>query len=361
MADVDYAVIMAGGKGERFWPLSTSRRPKQLLSLVGEETLLAQAVNRLTGLIPPERVFVITNADLVEASRAAAPTVPPENIIGEPVGRDTAAAIALGALLVQARDPDACFCVLTADHVIGDLDLYREVLRQSLHYARKENVLITIGMQPDTPSTGYGYIRSGSAVHEQSGISFLKAEQFVEKPDAATAQSYLDSGDYYWNSGMFIWSAQSLEKALRKHQPALGELMDRLRPVIGTDQFMEGLTEAYASISKISIDYALMEKADNIVMVRGTFAWDDVGSWPALARHFAADAANNVAIGSSAAHDSSGNIVYSKGRLTALVGVQDMIVVQTDGVTLICPRDRAQEVKKLVEQLKQSGNYDEVL
>lgn len=350
-----YAVILAGGRGERFWPLSRSHRPKQLLSLVGDETLLAQAVQRLAGLIPPERVFVITNIDLVEASCAAAPQLPPENIVGEPVGRDTAAAVALACALVKARDPEAAFCILTADHVIGDLDIYRNTLRQSLLLAQQQDVLITIGMQPTEPSTGYGYIHAGSKVDTADGIDFFNAYRFVEKPNVEKAREYIASGDYYWNSGMFIWSVSAVEKALGQHRPGLATLIGQLLPTIGTEEFAGALEVAYADLEKISIDYALMEKADNIRMVRGTFAWDDVGAWPALENHFDRDADGNVALGECATVDAGNNIVFSKDRLTALIGVTDLVVVQAEDATLICPRDRAQEVKKLVERLKQAG------
>jgi mannose-1-phosphate guanylyltransferase len=356
-----YAVILAGGRGERFWPLSTSKRPKQLLSLVGERSLLAQAVDRLQGLIPPERVYVITNEDLVEASCLAAPELPAENIVGEPFGRDTAAAAALGAALVKAKDPSASFCVLTADHIIGDLDRYRATLDQGLDLAQREDVLITIGIQPAEPSTAYGYIEATQERVAAAGVQFLKADRFVEKPDADTAKGYVDSGRFFWNSGMFIWSVRALQSALARHRPALAEMIDRLVPTVGTSEFLPALAGEYEALEKISIDYALMEKADNILMARGTFAWDDVGSWPALENHFAADEDGNITIGDSAAVDAAGNIVYSKGRLTALIGVQDLVVVQAEEVTLICPRERAQDIKKMVEKLRQRGGYDQVL
>ena len=356
-----YAVILAGGRGERFWPLSTVQRPKQLLSLVGERSMLAQAVERLEGLIPPERVLVITSRDLVEATRAAAPECPPENIIGEPVGRDTAAAVALGAALIKARDPEAVFCVLTADHVIGDLEVFRSTLEAGLNLAQQRDVLITIGITPTAPSTGYGYIEVGDAVEPPGPVAFHQALRFVEKPDAATAQRYLDTGRFYWNSGMFIWSVRTVEAALRRHAPPLSELIDQLLPVVGGADFESALESAYGPLQRISVDYALMEKADNILMARGTFAWDDVGSWPALENHFAQDAAGNTLIGRCEALEAGSNLVYSEGRLTALIGVQDLVVVQAEGVTLICPRDRAQDVKKLVEQLKQKGDYTPLL
>ncbi len=356
-----YAVILAGGKGERFWPLSTSRRPKQLVTLVGDEPLLAQSVTRLKGLIPPERICVITNDDLVDACRQAVPELPKNNIIGEPVGRDTAAAAALGAVWVKAQNPDAVFCILTADHVIGDLDVYRATLRESFALAHRERVLITIGITPTEPSTGYGYIEGGDLYARNGTVEFLEARRFVEKPDQKTAESYIASKRFFWNSGMFIWSVAAFEEGVRTHRPSLTSIFDELLPCVGTVSFPSQLAETYDRLEKISIDYALMEKANNIIMVRGTFSWDDVGAWPALENHFERDEDNNVSIGDCKAVDADGNIVYSKDRLTALVGVSNLVVVQSDGVTLICPRDRAQDIKQLVSKLKETGRYDDLL
>ena len=361
MSTPHYAVILAGGRGERFWPLSTSRHPKQLLSLVGDTPLLAQAVDRLEGLIEPDHVFVITNTDLVDASRRAAPSLPPGNVIGEPVGRDTAAAVALGAALVKARAPNGAFCILTADHIINDLPLYRDTLREGLALAHAQDVLLTIGIHPTKPATGYGYIESGEPVSHAGRIEFFRATRFVEKPDLATAEAYLSSGSYYWNAGMFMWSVASLEKAFGIHRPQLADLIATLVPAIQADALAPALEREYAALEKISIDYALMEKADNIVMAKGTFPWDDVGSWSALENHFDPDEDDNIRVGAAELLNSSGNIVISGNRLTALIGVSDLIVVQADGATLVCPKDKAQDVRKLVEQLRAAKQYDEIL
>jgi mannose-1-phosphate guanylyltransferase len=362
MGTKNFAVILAGGKGERFWPLSNSRQPKQFLSLVGEKTLLAQAVDRLEGLIPPERVYVITNGELVEAARAAAPALPAENIIGEPMGRDTAAAIALGAALVKKQDPGAAFTVLTADHIIGDLEVFRQTISDGLALALEQDVLVTIGISPDSPSTGYGYIEAGGLlVKTEPGTEFFSAQRFVEKPDKPTAEEYVAAGNYMWNSGMFIWSAKAIETAFGKHRAPLKTLMDTLEPVVGTSEFDGVLKAEYEKLEKISIDYAVMEKADNVVTAKGTFAWDDVGAWPAIENHFEANGQGNVVIGKGESLDAAGNIVVSRDRLTALIGVQDLVVVQAEGVTLICPKKRAQDVKKLVHQLKEKGTYGDVL
>ncbi|NLX25483.1 MAG: mannose-1-phosphate guanylyltransferase [Lentisphaerae bacterium] len=356
-----YAVIMAGGKGERFWPLSTSRHPKQLLALVGDKPLIAQAVDRLEGLVPPENVFVVTNADLVKATQKAAPQLPPGNVIGEPIGRDTAAAVACGGALVKARDENGVFTVLTADQVMGDLDLFSSTLKGGMDLAEQNDILVTIGIKPTFPATGFGYIEMGAPFDSVEGVAFRKADRFVEKPDEATAAEYLSTGKFYWNSGMFIWSVRSLEKAFAAHCPEMHELMNVLSLYALDGKIDDGMAATYPALGKISVDYALMEKADNIVMACGTFAWDDVGSWPALQSHFPQDAAGNTAVGSVEMLDASGNIVLSKDRLTAVIGLDNVVIVQAEGVTLVCPKDRAQDIKQMVVALREKGGYDELL
>ncbi len=356
-----YAVILAGGRGERFWPLSTYRRPKQLLSLVSEKALLAQAVDRLSGLIPPERVLVLTNADLVEATRVAAPALPEANIVGEPVGRDTAPAVALATALVKARDPKGVFCILTADHIIGNIDIFQATLRDAMTLAATRNVLITIGIPPTSPATGYGYIEIGDPVEGDGGTMFNQARRFVEKPDLDTAQRYVASEDYVWNSGMFIWSVTSIEKALFQHRPVLASIIDTICQEARAGRLALCLAKIFPEVEKISIDYAVMEKAMNILVARGSFAWDDVGSWNALANHVPADALGNAVTGRCAMIDSSGNIVYSRDRLTALVGARNLIVVQADGVTLVCDRSRDQDIKKMVALLRDDPSAQELL
>ena len=361
MQDNRYAVIMAGGKGERFWPLSTSKRPKQVLSLVGGRPMLAQAVERLTNFIPPERVIVITNSSLVDVSREAVPELPAENVIGEPFGRDTAAACALGAAIVKARCENGSFCILTADHVIKDIDIFQDTLRAGFDLAEADDCIVTIGIKPTFPSTGFGYIESDDAVATDSETAFFKAKRFVEKPDVATAQHYMDSGSFFWNSGMFIWSADTLLNAVGRYEAPLLAMAKAIQPVVDSNQFDATLEAEYSKLEKISIDYAVMEKADNIVTASGTFRWYDVGSWPALEDHFEKNESSNVIVGDCQAIESTGNIVVSQDRLTALIGVDDLVVVQANGVTLVCPKDRAQDVKAMVQLLGADGSYEGIL
>jgi mannose-1-phosphate guanylyltransferase len=357
-----YAVIMAGGKGERFWPLSTAKRPKQVLTLFGDKPMLAMALDYLRGLIPPERVFVITSADLVDATCKAAPHIPRKNVIGEPFGRDTAAVCALASALVKAKNPDGIFCILTADHIIGNVKLFQATLRESIQIARKNDVLITIGIKPTYPSTGFGYIEAAETFGNKSkAVKFRKVKRFVEKPDIKTAERYLRLNKFFWNSGMFVWSVKSLQSALRKHAKQLHAMAERMLPAVGTGEFNRRLKKEYAKLDKISVDYALMEKADNIVMAQGTFGWDDVGSWAALQNHFKADSSRNVMIGACENIGAEGNIVVSRERLTALIGVKDLVVVQAENATLICAKERAQDVRKMVHQLAKSGKHGNVL
>jgi mannose-1-phosphate guanylyltransferase len=362
MSNAFHAVIMAGGRGERFWPLSTSRTPKQLLSIFGGKPLIQAAVDRLEGLVPPERIFVITNGDLVDATAAAAPGLPRANIIGEPFGRDTAAACACGLALVKAHAPDGAFCVLTADHIIGDHEVFRTTLRESLERALREDVLLTIGIRPTFASTGYGYIEAGDRIEADGATRFRRARRFVEKPDAETAARYVGEGRYFWNSGMFIWSVRAFEAALARHRPPLAEMVSRLdASVVTGGAFAAALGREYERLEKISVDYAIMEHADNIVMAEGAFEWDDVGSWPSVENHFPRNESGSVVVGAAEELDARDNIVLSQDRLTALIGVRDLVVIQAAGATLICPKDRAQDVKQMVARLSRIEAYRDLL
>ncbi len=355
-----YAVIIAGGRGERFWPLSTSRSPKQLLRLFGGQSLLAQAVERLDGLVPPERRFLITTSEIRDAVLADVPAIPPDQIIGEPYGRDTAAAIALACALVRQRDPAAAFCVLTADHLIRPADRFREDLRLCLESAlADDDRLLTIGIPPAYPAEGFGYLETDS---DHDDGSFRAVRRFVEKPDQARAESYVAAGNYYWNSGMFVWSVKALAQAFERHQPALYRMMDMIPQQATPDALTEQLATIYADLEKISIDYALMEKAENVWMLPAGFEWHDVGSWSAVSEHFPADQAGNTAVGLNALVDSANNIVVGPDdHLVALLGVNDLTVVNSGRATLVCRRDKIQEIKRVVEALKQSAHYRDFL
>ncbi len=346
-----YAVILAGGSGERFWPLSTKARPKQFISLFSGRPLLTLAVERLEGVIPADRIYVITAERLVDDTAAAARNVPRVNIIGEPCKRDTAPAIAVACGLVKKRDPEGVVCILTADQLMSDMQTFQRTLTDSVEIAARNDVIVTMGIQPTYPATGFGYIRAGAPVEGATVTEFYHSEGFVEKPDEDKALEYLNSGRYFWNAGMFIWSTRVMSAALARCAPDLCELCDLIAECEGYDEQSEVLNRSYPALRSISIDYAVMEHVDNIVMARGSFGWDDVGSWPAVAGHFAADMNGNVVIGSCEQMDCSNNIVVSEERLTALIGVRGLVVVHSDNATLICPRDRAEQVKKLIRRI----------
>lgn len=334
-----HAFILAGGRGERFWPLSTFARPKQFCSLFGGTPLLAQAVGRLRGLVPEANIRVITSADLVPATRAALPGLPAANVIGEPVGRDTAAAVALACGIVSREDPAGVALVLPADPLIADEGAYRDALRLAAEQAARAPVIATVGIAPTFPATGYGYIEAA----ETLAPGVRRVRRFVEKPDLETAKRYLATGAFAWNAGMFVWRADTMAAAFRAHAPQWLPLIER----------PEGLEALYPTLPKLSVDYAIMEKSDNLVVVRGDFGWDDVGSLPALARHFPADAQGNVAISPVYALDAAGNIVAAEGvaRPTALFGVEGLIIVHTAKATLVCAKAAAQDLKRLVATL----------
>lgn len=362
ISDKTYAVIMAGGRGERFWPLSTQRRPKQLLALFEGKPLITRAVERIQALIPKERIFVITNRDIVDATAEALPDFPANNIIGEPCGRDTAAAVALGTAIVRDHDPQGVFCVLTADHIIKNDDVFRRTLDEGMMRAAPSDAVITIGIPPTCPSTGFGYIEVGEEQKDARSIRMFAVKRFVEKPDLKTAETYLATGRFYWNSGMFIWSVQTIYEAFQTHRPVLAAMIDKLSGTFGTDRFAPLMAELYSPLEKISIDYAIMEKVRHIVMARCEFTWADVGSWPALKDHFPADANGNILIGNVEIRDAADCIAVSGGsQLTALLGVKDLVVVQAPGVTLVCHRDKAQDIKGLLQNIKNHGGYEHVL
>ena len=348
-----YIVVMAGGRGERFWPQSRLRCPKHLLPIVGDKSMLGQTLDRLEGLVPVENIFVITNAEQRDAVLEVCPELKPENVIGEPVGRDTAPAVGLAALLVKRRNPDAVFGILPADHVIHDAKGFQRVMQAGFDAATAEPVLVTIGIQPDYPATGYGYIHKGEQWTEFDGLPVYRVQRFVEKPDLETAQGYLDSGEYFWNAGMFIWSVKTIEASFAANSPSHSKDFFAMNKALDAGTSLdEAMAKFYPEMEKISVDFAIMEKADNVVTIPSAFDWDDVGEWPAVARHHDPDAEGNILKGTAMVHGGANNIVISPGKhLTAVVGADDLIVVHTEDATLVCPKDRAQEIKALVKQV----------
>src|SRR5579864_7768110 len=363
-----FVIIMAGGRGELFWPLSREKTPKQLLTLLGKKSFLQAAVERVLPLVPAKNVFVITNAAQLAEVRKQLPKIPKDNLVAEPMGRDTCAAVTLGAALVGARSTTAVMAVLPADHVIPDAKKFQQILGDAFDVASQGQAIVTIGIKPTEPATGYGYIAVGEPLPPPQGVkpyktAFFRAEQFVEKPNFDKALEYLNSGRYRWNAGMFIWSFITITEGLQKHQPDMYAACQRWFKVAGTPaKLQKVLAKEYPDLNKISIDFALMEHAQNVIVADGAFEWDDLGSWTALGRHLKADPEGNCAVGEFLHVDAARNIIFdarSKDRRTptAIVGLRDSILVQTDDATLLAHKSQAQKVKELVKRLGQDPKF----
>lgn len=360
-----YIIIMAGGRGERFWPVSRERKPKQLITLLGERSFLQQTLDRVKPVAPLENIFIITNAVQAAAVRRQLPELPKRNIIGEPCGRDTCAAVALGAALVGARSENGVMAILPADNVVPDVAKIRRVLIDSMDLAKREPLLVTIGTVPHEPATGYGYIQVGKKLVNASAKSlkstFFNAKKFVEKPNLATARRYLKSGNYRWNAGMFIWSYETIAGELQRQQPKLAAAAEKWRSIRSLAKLNAALAKDYPNLEKISVDYAIMENAQNIACADGDFGWDDLGSWPALARHLKPDAAGNCTVGDLVQVDSANNVVFdarTRNRTPiALVGISEMIVVQTDDAMLVARKSESQKIKQIVAHLAKNKRF----
>ncbi len=366
-----FVIIMAGGRGERFWPVSREKTPKQLITLLGKRSFLQQAVDRVLPLVPIKNILIITNSVQAPEVRKQLPKLPKENVIAEPVGRDTTAAVTLGAAIVGQRNVNAVMAVLPADHVIPEEKKFQQVLSDAFDLASRGQVIVTIGIKPTEPATGYGYIRVGNELPPPQGVkkyksTFFKAEQFVEKPHYEKALEYVNSGQYRWNAGMFIWSFVTITQGLEKHQPEMAAACHRwFEAAKNPAKLDKVLAKEYPEIKKISIDFALMEKAQNVVVADGAFEWDDLGSWTALARHIKPDAEGNCAVADFIHVDAARNIIFdarTKNRTPiAVVGLRDSILVQTDDAVLLAHKSQSQKVKEMVKKLAESKDYKKLV
>ena len=346
------AVIMAGGMGTRFWPLSTPERPKQFVTLFGERSLLQMSFDRLRGLVPPERILVLTNAAHVAIAREQLPELPEGHIIGEPVRRDTAAAVALAAVLVRERFGDSVILTLTADHLIEPTEIFQQDLVSAARQVAAADVFYTFGIKPTYAATAYGYLETGAVVTRDGGIEHFELKQFREKPDLETARRYVDSGRFLWNSGMFVWKAATILREIRTWLPGHSEALEPLGGCDGTPRWQEALEKAFAGIRPISIDYGVMEKTRTpLRCVASRFSWSDVGGWPALGDLLARDSRGNAVRGTLRAIDASGNLVFSEapGETVALIGVEGLIVVRSGNRTLVARKEDADRIRELLE------------
>lgn len=356
-----YAVIMAGGSGTRFWPKSTKSRPKQFLNLFGKHTMIQETVNRLEGFIEPENVMVVTNEQYVELVNQQLPETSKNDVIGEVVAKNTAPCVAAAAALLHKKDPESVMVILPADHKISQPAEFRNILNAAVETAKLKESLVTIGIEPGHPETGYGYIRydESSSVKAGDKVAY-RVKNFTEKPDEETARKFLDSGDYLWNSGMFIWKTSVITEAFKKYLPDVYEQMNALMKSEGTKKDID---EFYNACPSVSIDYGIMEKAETVHVVPGEFGWNDVGSWKAVYELSEKDSLGNVTTDVPVSFQkSSSNLVHSEsGKIIALVGVENLAVVETKKAVLVVNLDESQSVKDVVEELKGDPGKSEFL
>ncbi len=349
------AVIMAGGRGTRFWPLSRRNKPKQFLAIVSEKTMLEETVERLSPLIPWRDIYAVANLSQTKAIRAALPSWPKDNLLVEPLGKNTAPSLILATAWIYLHDPKAVVAALPADHLIRDPDLFRKKLRAGAQAASLGDAIVTVGIPPSYPATGYGYIHfERGQARRVSGETFFQVREFKEKPNTRLARHFLKKGNYYWNSGMFIWRADVFAHKLEKYAPSLFPFWEMILEAL-QKRNRRALTRLFQGVPSISIDYALMEKAEGVLVCEGNFGWSDVGAWSSLAEIWQRDVKGNAAKGEYIALESQNCLIYNPQRLTALVGVNDLIIVNTGDGLLVCPKSQDQKVREIIELVKKSG------
>lgn len=356
-----HAVIMAGGSGTRFWPASRSLRPKQLLALTGQQTMLQSTVTRLDGLMPPERIWIATGKTLADPIAEQLPNVPRANILVEPCKRDTAACIGLAALALLQKDPEAVMAVMPSDHVIAEPGSFQQALLAANELVRERpERFVTFGIKPTYPAESFGYIERGEALENQwpasQGLNLFRVAKFREKPAATVAQEYVDSGRFYWNSGIFVWSARTILASLHHHQPELARRLQTIQAAWDKPHFDAVLDREFSAIRGISIDYAVMEHARDVVVIEAPFSWDDVGSWQAIARLEAADADGNTVRAKHLGINTTGTIVRSDDdHLIVTLGLKDCIVVRTKDATLVARKQDEESIRQVVKALEEKG------
>ena len=355
-----YAAILCGGGGKRLWPRSRIKKPKQFVKLFGKETIFQETVKRIKPLISPSKILVITNFDYVDEVREQAPEIPKENIIAEPQARNTALAMGVGAVYVKTRDPGGVIINLASDHLIKNTKEFRRRMLIAAKAASLGDYLLTVGIRPQFPHTGYGYIQVKREVARIDGEPIFKVERFTEKPNLATAKKFLKTGHYYWNANLYTWRAEAALKAFKRHVPKIARGLEKIEKAIGTKSEKKILKEVYEDVENISIDYAISEKAKNMLMVVGDFDWSDIGDWKVVYDLGKKDKNGNVIIkhGEEGEHlgiDTKNCLVHFDDELIATVGVENLIIVDAGNLILVCNKDKAQDVKKIVQELKQRG------
>lgn len=344
-----YAVIMAGGVGSRFWPRSKKALPKQLIKIFGDHTMIQATVNRIDDLIDRKRIFIITNELQAPEVKNQLKDIPEENIIVEPFGRNTAAAIGLASVIIKAKDPEAVTIVLPADHIINEEEIFRNTLHNAAMFAYEKKALVTIGIHPTRPETGYGYIQIDDKKVQDN---IYKVLTFAEKPNYATAVRFLESGDFLWNSGMFIWRVDTILEEIRTYMPDLYEGLLEIGKHLDKKDFHDVLVKTYGQMKKISVDYGIMEKSTKVYLTKGFFTWSDVGSWEEVYQLSEKDSNGNAVTGKVYTDGVIDSYIYSPDKFTAVIGVDNLIIINHDDTLLVCRRDKAQDVKNIVEYLK---------
>jgi len=351
-------VIMAGGKGERFWPKSRTNLPKQFLNISGNKSMIQQSIERLEKWLPIDQIFVVTNELHAELIHVQIPHLPKMNIIIEPVGRNTAPCVGLASVLIEERFPDSTMIVMPSDHIIEDADGFIRILQTAVEVAQENSNLVTLGIKPSYPETGYGYIECTSNTQIVNSFEVHKVNQFVEKPDYATAQNYVESGNYLWNSGMFVWKNSTLQSYIKALMPEVDDILQTIMAVTDSEKRNQAIRSEFVKMPDQSVDYGIMEKAENIYVIPVSLGWDDVGSWTALDRINDKDNDGNVIKGNILNIATKNCIIESDGKLIATLGIEDLIVVDTEDVTLICTKDKAQEIKSLLKALREQKRVE---
>jgi len=351
-----YALLMAGGSGTRFWPESRATRPKQLLNIVDDSTMIQATVRRIASVIQHERIMVVCGPSHRQEISRQLPSIPEHMIVAEPKALNTAPCIALGACKLLKQDPEAIMAVLPADHTIGKVGRYLDLLVTAHTIAAKGEALLTFGIVPELPETGYGYIECGELIQEADSQPVYRVNRFIEKPDLRRAMDYLAQGNYLWNSGMFVWKASAIMEAFKIYLPSIASAADKLMGALDEHHEEEAVQQAYEEMESVSIDYGILEKAENVVVMPADIQWNDVGSWNALERVWEKDPDGNAFRGKVLSLQSRDCIVHSSHKLTALIGVEDLIVVDTPDALMVCRKDRAQDVKILHDILKDHGH-----
>lgn len=347
-------VIMAGGKGERFWPKSRNDLPKQFLSLSGEgKTMIQLTVDRLLPMVSIEDIYVVTNQAYISIIEKQLPDLPRENILAEPLAKNTAPAIGFASVVIEKKYGEAMMIILPSDHLIKQPIIFRDTLKTAVAVASEQDNLVTIGITPDYPETGYGYIQFGADSLHKEFSSVYEVERFVEKPNIEVAQQYIDSGNFLWNSGMFVWKVSSILSNFKKHLPRIYDGLTRIGQSYGTNRFEEAVNSEFLKFDSVSVDYGIMEVASNIFTISGSFGWDDVGSWLSLERMMRLDENGNAMQGNTISLHSKNMIVIGTKKLIATIGLEDLIIVDTDDVLMVCAKNEAQNVKSIIEKLKE--------